>query len=435
MLKARQGVIAGGFLLLAGCGLVLGLDPPTYDGPIPAGEAGAPDVSVPEAAAPIPPGKLDDPSRWATYKGPSGSYQAGAFDGKYVYFVRAGDVDGPDAGLTGSRILRYDTSAAAFDDDSAWATFDPEVALGTTGPHATAVMDGKYLIIGAFEDHVFLRFDTTQMPSNFGFSSAWETFDATGLGPTVGFNASVPIDGGTLFNNSGVLNPAIHKGEQLDAGWETAALDAGTFACPSTYTAGCVGTQAFFFPAGSNQIACLARYDTTKPLADGFDSIDLGTFGEEWLFLASGLATKDHLYLTQYNSKDAAAPVQVLRKAIGGELDAGWERQPTNLKNPLARGFVGGTYDGRFVYFAPYPAPTTTAVFARYDTTLGFNDPNAWDIAAGAALGIPSNRYWGAMFDGQYVYYPSYTALGGEPSAFARFKAYDTKIAVPPTCR
>lgn len=434
MWKARQCVIAGGFLLLAGCGLVLGLDPPTYDGPIPSGEAGAPDVFVPEAAAPNPPAKLDDPSRWSTYKGAGTGYQAGTFDGKYVYFVRLADIDGADAGLTGSRILRYDTTAAAFDDSNAWASFDPEVALGTMGPHATAVMDGKYLLIGAYEDRIFLRYDTTQLESNFGFSSSWETFDGAGAGASASYNAVVTVDGGALFTNAGNLLPAVHRGDQLDAGWEVTALDASTFACPVTYTAGCTGTNAFFLPAGGDR-SCVARYDTTKPLLDGFDSVDLATFGEDWLLLASGVVTPQHVYVTQFNTKDAAAPTQVLRKPIGGDLDAGWERQPTNVKNPLARGFIGGAFDGRFVYFAPFPAPAPTSFFERYDTTLGFNDPNAWDVAPSASVGVPSNRYRGAIFDGQYVYYASNDARGGEPAAFARFKAYDTKIAVPPACR
>lgn len=127
--------------------------------------------------------------------------------------------------------------------------------------------------------------------------------------------------------------------------------------------------------------------------------------------------------------------MKLLRRPHTGALDAGWESQPTNLKNPLTRGFIGGVYDGRFLYLSPYPVGTQNVFYARYDTTLLLSDASAWDVVAGAALGIPATRSWGAVFDGQYVYYTSYAGLGTDGNVFARFKAYDTKIPVPPICR
>lgn len=434
----RRRVLAGGLLLLlAGCSVVLGLDPPTYDGPISTPDATV-DTTTPEAAAPILPGKLDDPARWSTYKGPGGGYVAGPFDGRFIYFLRSSDQDGADAGLTGSRILRYDTQAAAFDEPKAWTTFDPEVALGTTGPHVAATLEGKHLVVGAYADNVFLRFDTTQKETDFGFSSSWERYDATELHPgTTRYSGAVAVaDGGTLFSNGTGYVPLIHRGESFDAGWESTEYDGGTFpgSCGTTSTGLCSPKTAFLTPAGSEKIACLARYDVSKTLATGFDSFDLTELGDDYAFISGGVMSPQHLYLTQYNTRDAAAPTRVFRRPLEGALDAGWEGQPTNGKNPLTRGFIGGVYDGRYIYFSPYPAPTTTVIFARYDTTLGFNDANAWDIAAGAAMGIPANRYWGAVFDGQYVYYSAYVGLGNEPPTFARFKAFDTKMPVPPAC-
>lgn len=433
----RRRVFAGGLLLLAGCSVVLGLDPPTYDGPLPIPDASTDTGPATDTGAPNPPGRLDDVTRWSTYSGAGAGYIAGPYDGRFVYFIRASDMDGADAGLTGSRILRYDTKALSFSDSAAWTTFDPEVGLATSGPHMTAVMDGKYLVIGAFADHVFLRFDTSLPPNDFGFSSSWSRFDGTGLGvATTSYNASAPLaGGGTIWGNGTNLAPLIHRGEELDAGWEKATFDGGTFACPTLHSAVCSTASVFFLPAGSDKTACLARFDPAKPLATGFDVFDIASLGPDSTFLAGGVTSTTHLYVTQYNTpKDSGAPVRVLRRPLDGALDAGWESQPTNAKNPLTRGFVGGAFDGRFVYFAPYPAPTTTSFFARFDTTLGFHDDGAWDIAAGAALGVPANRYWGAVFDGQYVYYSSFTALGNEVPAFARFKAYDAPIALPPVC-
>jgi len=63
-------------------------------------------------------------------------------------------------------------------------------------------------------------------------------------------------------------------------------------------------------------------------------------------------------------------------------------------------GFAGGTFDGRYVYFAG-----NAARVARYDTTLAFNAPGAWSNYA--PMG-PTGGFGGAAFDGRYVYFVPY---------------------------
>lgn len=432
----RLRLLAGtSLLVLGGCGLFLGLDEPTFDGPLSIGDGGSADGASTDAApAPILAAALDAPDRWSTYAKSGGGFTAGPFDGRFIYFLRATDVDGADAGLTGARVLRYDTQATAFDDDAAWTSYDMEGPLGVTGGHVAAVLDGKYLVIGPRDDAKFIRFDTSLAPNEFGFDTNWEVFD----GPAGGYKAALPVDGGLVFNNGPLLTPVEHLGSAFDAGWTTAQLDAGTFGCANTHQGICAGGQLFFGPAGSDTTSCLSRFDpSVAPFGTnaGWDSVDVATLADENAFLLGMVASDQHMYVTQYSTHDAAAPVRVLRKPFAGNLDAGWESEPTNVKNPLTRGFLGGAWDGRYLYFAPYPTPTTTVIFSRYDTQGGFTDDAAWSVAAGAALGIPSNRFWGAVFDGQYVYYPSYVGLNAETPTFARFKAYDQKIAVPAQCR
>ncbi|MBX3230904.1 MAG: hypothetical protein KIT84_36205 [Labilithrix sp.] len=430
-----------GILVLAGCSVVLGLDPPGYDEPAPSSDSG-PEAEAPDAAEPNLPGRLDDPTRWSTYAGNGGSYLAGPFDGRFVYFLRAADFDGPDAGLTGSRILRYDTTAATFDEPSAWLAFDPETAIGgTAGPHLAAIMDGPWLVVAGYQDGVFLRYDTRLNPNDFSFGSSWQTFNATTLNAgAVNYNTALPLNGGgTVYTNSTALVPLTHKDESFDAGWTVGTPDAAAFECAATAEGACIGTQTYLGPSASAATACLARWDQTKPIGaeTSWEAFDVAALGEEFAYVHGTIATAQHLYFTQYNTKDASAPVKLLRRPHTGALDAGWESQPTNVKNPLTRGFIGGAYDGRFLYLAPYPVGTQNTIFTRFDTQGGLADPASWDIVVGAALAIPSTRYWGAVFDGQYVYYPAYAALGAEQQpTFVRFKAYDQKIPVPPAgCR
>jgi len=423
--------------------MVLGLDPPSYDGPLSSPD-GATETATVDATPPNPPGKLDDPARWSTYKSQGASYVAGPFDGRFIYFIRAADDDGPDAGLTGSRILRYDTTVEKFDEPSAWTAFDPEVSVGTTGPHLAAVLDGQWLVVAGYADGIFIRFNTQSPSNDFGFASSWETFDAKGLASnSLGYDTAVPIanDGGIAYTNAGRLSALKHTGNDVfDGGWQAAPFDAGaesTFGCSATREGACVGTQLYLGPAANGTTACLARWDETKPFNEqtSWESFDINKLGEDFAQVHGTITTDRHLYFTQYNTKDAAAPVKLIRRPLNGALDAGWESQATNIKNPLTRGFIGGVFDGRFLYLSPYPVGTQNVIYTRYDTTIALADPAAWDVVAGAALGIPANRSWGAVFDGQYVYYTSYAALDNGGATFARFKAYDYKVPLPPTCR
>ena len=71
------------------------------------------------------------------------------------------------------------------------------------------------------------------------------------------------------------------------------------------------------------------------------------------------------------------------------------------------RGFFGAVFDGRHVYFAPQCNDEGRHGQAlRYDTRRPFDDPSAWEgYDAGATEGLVTRGYYGALFDGRYVYY------------------------------
>ncbi len=86
--------------------------------------------------------------------------------------------------------------------------------------------------------------------------------------------------------------------------------------------------------------------------------------------------------------------------------DAGlrsWTFFDTTTLNAAATGFEGGTFDGRYVYFAP----NAGGVITRYDTTkssAGFSK-TGWFTFDPALLGIDKQGFSGATFDGRYVYF------------------------------
>jgi hypothetical protein len=78
----------------------------------------------------------------------------------------------------------------------------------------------------------------------------------------------------------------------------------------------------------------------------------------------------------------------------------------------LDSGFFGAAFDGRYVYFVPHehlegspPTLTKHSTVVRYDTYGRFDDQNYWSSYDPELVGLGADGYAGAVFDGQYVYF------------------------------
>ncbi|HEY6461198.1 MAG TPA: hypothetical protein VIY73_13630, partial [Polyangiaceae bacterium] len=71
-----------------------------------------------------------------------------------------------------------------------------------------------------------------------------------------------------------------------------------------------------------------------------------------------------------------------------------------DVANANAHGFVGGTFDGRFLYLAPNDDGT----IARYDTRATFNSAASWAFFDATVLSPDAQGFAGALYDGRYVY-------------------------------
>ncbi|MSP13458.1 MAG: hypothetical protein EXR62_10950 [Chloroflexi bacterium] len=91
----------------------------------------------------------------------------------------------------------------------------------------------------------------------------------------------------------------------------------------------------------------------------------------------------------------------------------------------VTAGFFGGVFDGRYVYFAPQRDDTVRhARVLRYDTHSDFHDSRSWQAYdASHTSGLDTRGYYGAIFDGRYVYFVP--RLDGEVF-HTRMLRYDT---------
>jgi hypothetical protein len=78
-----------------------------------------------------------------------------------------------------------------------------------------------------------------------------------------------------------------------------------------------------------------------------------------------------------------------------------------------SQGFIGGAFDGRYVYFVPSFNISVQAQITRYDTTLPFGVSSSYSFHSMAAV-----DFSGAVFDGRYLYFV--------PALNATVAQYDT---------
>ncbi len=78
-----------------------------------------------------------------------------------------------------------------------------------------------------------------------------------------------------------------------------------------------------------------------------------------------------------------------------------------NIRGRNTRGFFGACFDGRYVYFVPqHDGESRHGKVLRYDTTAPFDAEQSWQVYdADGTSGLRTRGYYGGVFDGRYVYF------------------------------
>ena len=292
------------------------------------------------------------------------AYNGSVFDGRYLYQVPYGGASAH------GRVIRYDT-ASSFSDRSSWTSYN---ASGTgNADNSTAVgylggsFDGRYVYYspywtGSTRYGNILRYDTK---ASFNSPSSYSVFDATKINPNAkGFYGMV-FDGRYNYH---VPN----------------------------YT-------------GTDYHGNILRYDTSGSFKDvaSYSVFDATTLDTSARGFVGAIFDGKYIYYSPNRVTGTVLNGKVLRYNTHKDfLDASsYSIFDLGLMNPLARGYFGGTFDGRFVYLTPYYNAAYHGNVARYDTLKNFSDTTAWEIFNIAALGT---GFEGAYFEGRYVYFVPY---------------------------
>lgn len=307
-------------------------------------------------------------------------YYGGVFDGNFVYFIpRHCD------GYNHSHLLRYDPRRD-FRDPASWSAFD----FGERQDHQGAAFDGRYIYFcpGYRQDQEgksrlsgrVIRYDTH---AEFYDPNSYQRFDAEGLD-----------------------------------GLAVGCYDGGAFD----------GRHIYFIPL-STGIAL--RYDTHRPFAkaSSWQTRDGGSIG---LGMCVGSVFDGrYLYYVPYGDGQG----RVVRFDTEGDFQSleAWTMFDAGVTDGLdTRGFDGGFFDGRYVYFVPFFFDGHFhARWLRYDTQMPFENPEAWAAhEAPSAHGVRIVGYNGGAFDGRFFYAAPWRSRWGKTMAewdiHGRIARYDT---------
>ena len=161
-----------------------------------------------------------------------------------------------------------------------------------------------------------------------------------------------------------------------------------------------------------------ACYDTTQ--------VDAASKG-----FVNGVFDGRYLYLVPYNN--GAQFGQVTRYDTQADFASAtsWQVYDTTQVHPKSKGFVGGVFDGRFVYLVPYQLDYTThhGQVTRYDTEGDFTQATSWEVYDMTRSHRDCIGYHTGLFDGRFVYFCPYLRSPQPPEYASQVTRYDTRSA------
>jgi antitoxin component YwqK of YwqJK toxin-antitoxin module len=275
-------------------------------------------------------------------------------------------------------------------------------------------------------------------------TSNWSTFDVSALFPGAKGFASSAFDGKYLYlvpNNNGNPDGVVTRfdttaGFGSSSSWETFDIATVNSSAKGFIGGAFDGKYVYFIPFSNGAYdGNIARYDTTGGFGSpsSWEVFDISTVNPSAKGFVRGTFDGRYLYLApHYNG--AYDGVTVRYDSHGAFTDAtSWQAFDIGTVNANAKGFLGTIYDGRYVYYAPYNNGTVYHGFVtRFDTQAagGFADKTSWSTFNVATVNANAVGFYSMAFDGTYLYFGQYYDGTAAVPAYGGFVArYNTTAA------
>ena len=239
-------------------------------------------------------------------------------------------------------------------------------------------------------------------------------------GKHVYFSSSIvgSSDGWWNGNKTGVGQMLSYDPQQDFASDNAWTAFATTGASPAAFAfAGAVfdGRYIYFPPFNPSGESVALRYDTTASFtqATAWASADLQTFNKSYspVGYVGGAFDGRYVYFVPNCFYEYPNGLVLRYDSQGSFADAAsWSVFDTQTLSQDAAGFVGVAFDGRYLYFPSFGDLSnnwrdyTAILIVRYDTQAPFTAATSWTIHDATKMSNTAG-FGGAVFDGRYVYF------------------------------
>ncbi|MBS0625616.1 MAG: hypothetical protein JSS32_06165 [Verrucomicrobia bacterium] len=318
------------------------------------------------------------------------------FDGQYIYFV-------PNASPTSSysgQITRYNT-LASFSVSTSYDVYDTKGNLGASSSGFFGGMyDGRYLYLVPNQNGQVTRYDTTNL---FTSSLSYTVFDtaASVNSNSTGFQGAA-FDGKYLYlvpNGSGALGQITrldaYPGQQFITYNNTVPSSTG-FSIGTSYPAPLNGLLVVG-SVGIGTTSPTSALSVAGPISANRIYQSGSTYNNQLIGLAEGNSQGGYGGGTPGTNKTMSSSTTALF-----DMSA-------NVSS-LSKGYFGGAFDGRYLYFSPDVSNNGFLQVTRYDTFQSFSASSSYSFFQLSSIDATTFAFHGAAFDGRYVYYIPYNS-------------------------
>ncbi|MGN7610532.1 hypothetical protein ACQZV8_00420 [Magnetococcales bacterium HHB-1] len=196
------------------------------------------------------------------------------------------------------------------------------------------------------------------------------------------------------------------------------------------------GHYVYFIPLNNGQpFGQITRYDTLRPYHEktSWSLIDSARFNPQSCGFTDGLFDGRYLYMVPFFNGQHHGQVTRFDTQSSPEDPQSWQFFDSTKYNQNSRGFVSGTFDGRYIYLAPYQLDWSThhGTTTRYDTQRDFLDPQSWQFFDAQQHHPQSQGFHCATYDDDFVYFIPYLAnnrqFNGQLTRYNRHQPFTNK--------
>jgi hypothetical protein len=282
------------------------------------------------------------------------------FDGNYIYLA-------PNKGGASGQITRFNVREP-FNSASSYSFFDMATLNSSAKGFSGVVFDGNYMYFipyyanGAYSG-VAARYDRR---SPFNDASSYTFYDLSNI------NLACKGFWGGLYHNGYI------------------------YFCPNTYN-------------GSQYSGYIVRYNTSLSFTDlaSYETFNLATIDANLKGFSGIVSAGSFIYFIPYQNAAGVAHGNFVLYDTGGDFTNAASYNFLDLTTAVSgscKGFIGGTFDGRYVYLIPNDN-STSGVVTRYNIETDFSTGASYDTFDLATLNINLKAFFGGSFDGKYVYF------------------------------